>query len=183
MVRIFTWVSSLSLLVSLAHCTEVGSSYKHSLRAWHRHAEVFDVNSLRAELLWDAVHVTPTLRDIRMDREAQLRHTSVNDVRRHIDAAWWWEGTLFYINFFAPRDAKDLLAPDGYWRLELTDGHGTPYAQGRIVEVPVTPIARKLFPFLTHWSKTYLVVFPRVGPGPLALTLYGLNATSTLRWE
>lgn len=163
-------------------CSHVGESYKHTLRRWHRHAEVFDFNSLRAELMWDAVLVTDELRDERLNREAQLRHISAEETRRHIPSAWYDTGTLFFINFFAPRDAKDLLSADGYWHLELRDGAGRVYAAPVIGQIPITPMTRKLFPFIHNWAKTYIARFPAGAEGPLTLTLYGLNATSKLVW-
>lgn len=163
-------------------CTHVGESYHHTMRRWHRHAEVFDFNSLRAELMWDAVLVTPDVREERLQREAQLRHISIEETRQYIPSAWNAPGTLFFITFFAPRDAKDLLASDGYWRLELRDGSGRVYSTPELAQIPITPMTRKLFRFIHPWAKTYVARFPVTAEGPLTLTLYGLNATSKLVW-
>ncbi len=181
--RQYVIVGFALLCWSVMACSHVGEAYKHTLRRWHRHAEVFDFNSLRAELMWDAMHITPELRQVRLEREAQLRHISMHATRRYIPSAWNASGTLFFISFFAPRDVKDLLAEDGYWRLELEDGNGQTYDPLEIAQVPITPMTRKLFPFIHSWAKTYIARFPVSLPAPLTLTLYGLNATSKLSWQ
>lgn len=172
----------LLLCFVTASCTPIGQAYRGTLNRWSRHAEFFDLNSLRAELMWDVVLVTPDMRDARLQREAELRHISLTEAKHVIPPDWFASGTLFYINFFAPRDARDLLASDTYWRLELRDASGQNFTPQRISQVPITLVDRKLFPFLNRWSKTYLVQFPQTD-GPVTLILYGLNVVSKLRWE
>lgn len=166
----------------LSGCTQAGNTYRREMQRWSRHAEVFDFNSLRAELMWDAVLLTPSMRVARVEREAQLRHVNLKEAKRYIPDAWDSEGTVFYVNFFAPADSKDLLASDTYWRIELHDAAGNVYEPTAIKQVPITPIDRKLFQFLNHWSKAYILQFP-VASGALELKAYGLNATSHLVWE
>jgi hypothetical protein len=182
--RILRLLSCLCVLCvgMVCGCTKVHSTYSRSLNTLHRHAEVFNFDTLRAELIWDAVLVTPDMREARLHREAELRHVTPRQARERIPPLWWGEGTLFYVNFFAPRDAKDLLSSDGYWRVELQDASGVRYSPMVIEPVLDTPLGRKLFPFGDSWSKAYLIQFPSSVDGDLQLTLYGLNATSRLKW-
>ena len=173
----------VALVLGLIGCTTVARHYRSALHKSHRHAEVFDFNSLRAELIWDAVLATPEMRAAWVEREAQLRHMGTTEVKRLGREMLDEPGTNFYINVFAPRDVKDLLSAKTYWRLELQDASGGIYAPRQIVEVPISQLDRKMFRFLNRWSKAYLVQFPETHSYPLALTLYGLNATSTLRWK
>ena len=171
------------LSVWMLGCTHISAEYRHAVHRWQRHAEVFDFTSFRAELIWDAMLLTPEVQGARLEREAQLRHLSISQTQQYIPAAWNQDGTLFFINFFAPRDAKDLLSAEGYWHLELRDAAGHTYQASDVAQIPITPMTRKLFPFIHTWAKTYVVRFPANLQGPLTLTLFGLNATSELVWQ
>lgn len=170
------------LVVLASGCTQAGRSYRTQLQDASRRAEVFDFNSLRAELVWSAVHVSDAMRDARLKREAELRHMTPQETRRFIPKLWHAHGTVFYVGFFAPRDAKALEASDAYWRVELKDSQGRVHRATRLEQTPISPLDRKLFPDLDYWSKAYFVVFPQEFEPPFSLTLYGLNATSTLQW-
>lgn len=175
------WLLLGPLLAAVA-CSASQMHYRATLRDWTRKAEVFDFHSMRAELMWNVVWITPEVREARVLREAELRNVSPSEAAEHLPSDWYGPGTRFYVGFFAPRDMKDLEAADGYWRFQLKDANGGSYRATAIARQEITPLDRKLFPFLTYWTKAYIVSFPEIHGPPAHLTLYGLNAKSTLRW-
>lgn len=177
------WGSLLVICsICLSACMHMDSRYAHKIKTWAKHAEVFNFDSMRAELIWDALLITDDLLMARRVKEADLRHISEQEADKWIPQAWREEGTLFYVNFFAPRDVKDLLADDSYWRVRLTDASGQEYKPLSIKQVGVSQIDRKLFPFLVKWSKAYVIRFPSVPQQGMRLKISGLNANSELRW-
>lgn len=172
----------LGAWLAVVGCSAAQRQYRSTLREWTRKAEVFDFHSMRAELMWNVVWITPEVREARVLREAELRHVSPSEAAEHLPDDWYGTGTRFYVGFFAPRDMKEIEAADGYWRFQLKDANGGTYRALAIARQEITPLDRKLFPFLTYWSKAYVISFPEINGPPARLTLYGLNAKSTLRW-
>jgi len=172
----------LLLLLGVVACLQGGDAYVRELHRWHRHGEVFDFNSMRSELIWDAVLITPEMRTARIDREAALRHMSPAQAESMLPAGWRADGLNFYVGFFAPKDVKDLLDPNSEWHVELHDASGHSQA-AHIVSLNISSVDHNLFPFLDRWARAYLVTFPSIAPHPLSLTMNGLNVTSTLVWK
>lgn len=160
-------------------------SYKRTLARWTAHAQAFSLDDLRAELIWHTALVTPELRAARVLREADLRGWSPDEVERALPLAWNWPGTTFFIGLYGPKGFERLsLNEENYWHLELAAPDGMVYEPVVIEEFPLTPLERKLFPFLNQWTRAYFVRFaPTLSAGPVELTLKGLNARSTLRWK
>ncbi|MBI4238141.1 MAG: hypothetical protein HY696_06965 [Deltaproteobacteria bacterium] len=174
------WCVVFGVLVALTVCTEAMASYRKTLRQHHRRGEFFNFDSMHSELVWDAVLLTPALREARVEREAALRHLG-DDEAVGLPSEWYSTGTAFYLSVFIPKEAGDLK--NGEWRLELVDDQGRRHAPDSLSELPISGVDRRLFPFITRWSKTYIVRFPAAVSPPLRLSLYGVLARSTLQWR
>lgn len=179
--RVRRWQGVLvGMIVALTVCTEAVASYRSVLRQHHRRGEFFNFDSMHSELVWDAVLLTPSLREARIEREAALRHLGADDAVG-LPPEWYSAQTAFYLSVFIPKEAGDLKT--GEWRLELVDSQGRRYTPDSLAEVPISGVERRLFPFITRWSKTYVVRFSTTVSPPLRLSLYGVLARSTLQWK
>lgn len=160
------------------------ASYASVLRRAERHAQVYDFDLVRADVVWSAAWLTPALRDARVVREAKLRRTDEASVDAALPDAWRTSGSNFFVTLFAPRDAQgDLAAVNALWTLELQDAAGRTSAPTTITAIKPTLLDRKLFPRLTPWSKAYYVHFAASAAPPAQLTLRGPTIASTLTWK
>lgn len=175
----FRCLVSLIVLLSLVGC----SGYQQTLGRVTKSGKVYDPGTLSAKVIWKAVLVTDAMREARITREAQLRHVSPEEAARYIPEQWNGQGTVFYVDFYGPKQVNDLDRPGDYWHFELRDNAGNVYAPRGLMKEDIRPLERKLFPFLSPWSKAYLVWFPEVVGNRVALTLYGLGTSSTLKWK
>lgn len=168
-----------------AACSDVSHSYGRVLHDWTRHKQAYNLNSLRAESILHAVWLTSAMREARVVREAALRGWSPEDVDRILPAAWSASGTNFFVGLYAPKEFQKLaLAEEDYWHLELVLPSGEVVEPIGVEEVELSPVDRKLFPFLTQWSRGFFVRFaPTVDQGVMRLSLKGLNARSELVWR
>lgn len=173
------------VLLFLSACSDVSHAYGRTLRDWTRHKQAYNLNSLRAESILHAVLLTPAMREARVVREAALRGWSPETVDRILPVAWDASGTNFFVGLYAPKEFQKLaLAEEDYWHLELTLPSGEVVEPIGVEEVELSPVDRKLFPFLTQWSRGFFVRFaPTVDQGVLRLSLKGLNARSELAWR
>lgn len=178
------WWMVMGLLL-LPACSDVSHTYSRVLHDWTRHKQAYNLNSLRAESILHAVLLTPAMREARVVREAALRGWSREAVDRILPPAWDASGTNFFVGLYAPKEFQKLaLAEEDYWHLELVLPSGEVVEPVGVEEVELSPVDRKLFPFLTQWSRGYFVRFaPTVDQGVLRLSLKGLNARSELVWR
>lgn len=160
------------------------ASYRSTIRHHHRHGEVFNFTSMRDELVWDGVWLAPAMKVAVEERAAEALHLGIGEALALLPSEWSNGGASFLLSIFVPRDIPaPLVGTKNAWHFELTDANNQHARPLSMEEVAISPLEKKLVPYITPWSRLYFVRFAGDMTPPFALTAFGVNAQSTLVWK
>lgn len=167
----------------LCHAAYAGNArYGDVLRRHHREAQVFSFEMFAADIIWNAVWLSPEMRQSLWEREAKITEKPA-EVTSPIIRAHQVQGTQFLVNLYAPKDTDVFTVDDSsFWTATLVKGDDV-YRVIKIEPIEITPLVRRLCPFIDRWGKLYLVTFlPEIMP-PFTFRMVGATAKSTLHWK
>ena len=140
--------------------TITADDYEDVLDAWTRNDRVYDI--LVSKLFVYATFHSPEFR-----RAFALRHTNVygpgaEEARRLMVTAPEHEVYIeFFFSAYTPdRKANDFDEEDSIWRVTL-EGQDGAAVVGEVMSINPTANIRVIYPYITTFSKTYAVRFPR----------------------
>lgn len=168
------WICRLWLIVMVMGVSGVAhANYRLTYNKWTRHAESFDIETAKANIIWNATYFS----------ESYVKERNKKAAKIGIDS-YQPSGHEFVVQIFAPSDASLFnMTEASFWKTWLTTADGETVSPIEIMPIPTTPLSRILYPKVDRWSKLYLVRFPTVDLGKKwSLTMKAVTAQSTLSW-
>jgi hypothetical protein len=179
--------ASITLAIVVFASAYAQAGYQQDLRRVTEKGNLYHINNWDAELIWYATFFSDRFRKSFEKRHEKLRYLSRPEVDQYISEhemrqAAGWE---FFISIYTKKKYKNISNySDSFWKIYLITDSGERISPTSVEPVPVTPYEKKMFPYIDRWSKTYLVVFPKVDIGDdFELQIDSVVGNSTLKFE
>ena len=161
--------------------------YEKVLKKWTRDDRVYVWDNLEARLVWHATYLSPEFREARrqkMDEVYEWDQAELTKKIREDDDEARKNDVFFLVIYAGSSKWPEIGKDDATWRIVLESDGGAPVEAVKLERLPVTQLERLLYPFIDHWSHTYLATFPKtVRDGvPFRLRMTGIPAKSRLSW-
>lgn len=179
--------AALTIAVVIFASAGAHAGYTRELRKVTEKGNLYHINNWDAELIWYATFFSDDFRKAIEKKHKKLRYLSRPEVDQYIAEqemrqARSWE---FFISVYTKKQYRTISNfHDSFWKLYLITESGKRISPTSVEPVPVTPYEKKMFPYVDRWSKTYLIVFPKVELGDhFELQIDSVVGNSTLKFE
>ena len=176
---------TLAIVIFASAYAQAG--YSRDLKRVTEKGRFYHINSWDAELIWHATFFSDKFRKSFEKRHEKLRYLSRPEVDQYIAEqemrqANGWE---FFISVYTKKKYKHISNyADSFWKIYLITGSGERIKPTSVEPVITTPYEQKMFPYIDRWSKTYLIVFPKVDIGrEFELQMDSVVGDSTLTFK
>ncbi|MBL7686184.1 MAG: hypothetical protein JNK65_09165 [Deltaproteobacteria bacterium] len=165
------------------------SHYKKMLKKYTRHGEDFNIQTMAANLVIDGLYLSDEFREAYAKRFAEIYRLNSNDTRLKVneEIEKSKKGTQFLLSVFTyDKKWNELETDQSIWKLRL-EFEGKSYTPLQVEKLKITPADTTFYPFLTPWSKLYLVTFDKnislSDQSSFEMALFGVKGNRTLVWK
>ena len=163
-----------------------GRGYKSVLKKWSRHDKVYTFDNLEMKLAWEATYFSDDFQKVYWEKIARWKGWLGEEGEKKIreEQKQFASHDLFFVAVYAGSSAEPGFGDVGQWRIALETG-GKRVESARWERAKITPLEKRLFPYLNKWSKGYWVYFPKVirENQPFSLKMLGMPIQSELAFK
>lgn len=161
--------------------------YRSTLKEWTRSKQLYSTQDMQVKILTHATFFSPEFRGAFIEEHMKRKYLEGSKAAQYLEKHEQRDarGLEFFIGIYTPKDYRELsLGEESFWEAVLTTEGGEELKPISIELREVTPYTKVMFPYLSRWSKAYLVVFPKTDPGSsFQLTLRSVVGESHLIWK
>lgn len=163
------------------------SGYSSVRREWTRSKQWFEPRNMNAEMIWHATYFSPEFRKAYEQEIIQRKYMGPVEAARFVAEQEKKQATTntFFVGLYTRKEYKEFsMGAESFWQAVLVAENGQEAVPISIEMVPISPLEKILFPYLSRWSAAYRVVFPRIDTGrKFGLILRSVLGETHLQWK
>lgn len=187
--KILIWMMLAVVSICVADTVNAGKNdvpsyyrYTQDLRRYVKRRQEYSVETFKADIIWGALYMVPSVREAVWDRESWITEKNA-EVDSVILPASKVRGTQFVVGIYSPEGTEKFdTDKDSFWVMKLKKGEqeSDPIS---IEPLPNDVLVKRLIPFTHRWAKLYLVTYAGSFQPPFTLRMVGNSAKSEINWK